>query len=219
MNLRGGAGASPHAWFVGGVLLLSTVVFSVATYSTVSMTLGGVLTTTLFAGALLLFAYGFRRSESVTGRRPLGTAALTLLAVWVLCGAILTDILAVGFPDAMGPVLSVFGTVNVFVQFGLSLIAVVQIGRTGVVPLPWRWMPAYVLAGLTIVWVLTSIVVATADQETANGFVLLISVVDGLVRVGGTVLLGVGAIVLADRTVRRVPSRDPSTIDLTGSTV
>lgn len=71
-----------RAWFIGGVLLLATVVLGVALQPAVSLIVdGGTIGTTLFSASLLVFAFGIRGSGSVTARRPLGTAALTALAV------------------------------------------------------------------------------------------------------------------------------------------
>lgn len=68
----------------------------------------------------------------ITARRPLGTAALTALAAWVLLGQVLWPIFRAGSADpGLSPVLSY---VDSLVQFTLALIAVVQITRAGVVP-------------------------------------------------------------------------------------
>ena len=65
------------AWVIGGALLIATVVVSTPLSWYFG---GGVITAVLFAAALLVFAFGIRGSGSVTGRRPLGTAALVVLA-------------------------------------------------------------------------------------------------------------------------------------------
>jgi hypothetical protein len=193
---------APRAWFIGGALLLATVLVGVAQPAMLQLTFGGSLPTILFSAALLLFAFGIRGSGSVTALRPLGTAALTALAAWLLLGSVLEEIIAASFANDPAPGgLLVFGYVDSFVCFALALVAVMQIARAGVVPAPWNWAPAWVVGAASASWLFLAIV----DVGTAQGdgiFTALLLSVDGLLRVGGTVLLGVLAIVLADRARR-----------------
>lgn len=199
---QGGVPLVRHSWFAGGALLLASVALA-ATQSASLFIPAVTLQTALFAAALLVFAFGRNRSESVTGRRPLGTAALVLLAAWVLARIVVTPMLAIGIGDALPGALVALGTVDPFVKFGLSLVAVVQIKRANVVPRPWNWAPAIALAALTAAWVLSLAPAAAIDQATAQNIAVAVSAVDGLIRVCNTVVLGVVAILLADRAGQR----------------
>lgn len=191
-----------RAWMIGGALLLTTVVIGVAQPALSLIPLGGSIRPVLFSAALLVFAFGIRGSGSVTARRPLGSIALTALAAWLLLGWVLQDIIASTFSnDSLPTGLMAFGYVDSYVKFALALVAVVQIARAGVVPGPWKWAPAGVVGAASISWLLIEVVSVGSTQGFGLGTVALLSV-DALVRVGGTVLLGVLAIVLADRTSR-----------------
>ncbi|TFD68075.1 hypothetical protein [Cryobacterium ruanii] len=188
-----------RAWLLGGALLLATVVIGVAQPALSLIPLGGNIRPALFAAALLVFALGIRGSGSVTARRPLGTIALILLAVWMLLGSVLENVIASSFSnDPLPSSLMAFGYVDSFVRFALAFIAVMQIARAGVVPAPWKWVPAVVVGAASVSWLLMAVLSVGIRQGYGLGAVAVLSV-DALVRVGGTVLLGVLAIVLADR--------------------
>ncbi|MET0934064.1 MAG: hypothetical protein ABWX56_10145 [Mycetocola sp.] len=199
----GGAIDVRHPWFIGGALLLATVVLGVVAVSPEAVFLGGTLGPVLFAASLLVFAFGIRGSGSVTARRPLGTAALTVLAVWGLLDLALSDVFQTemtgdGFPAAV----TVFATVDPYVEFALSLVAVTQIIRAGVVPAPWNWAPAWALAALTVSWLVSALGAAATTPGSDMRVIFAVLTVDGLVRVTCAVVLGVLAIVLADRASR-----------------
>jgi hypothetical protein len=195
---------SGRAWFVGGALLLATVPLEVATHSTGAGIVGTyTITTVLFSASLLVFAFGIRGSGSITARRPLGTTALAILAIWALLGWVLTDVVSASAPyNSPSAAMLMFGHVDPFVEFAVALVAVVQIARAGVVPSPWNWAPAWALLAMTVPWLLWQIIAAGATQETASTATFFVSGVDGLVRVGNTIFLGVLAIVLSDRARR-----------------
>lgn len=203
---QGGALSVALAWFVGGVLLLATVVLGAVLEPPGPLLLGGgILATLCFSAALLVFAFGVRGSGSVTARRPLGTLALTLLAVWVVVGFVLTDVFgSSASADGVSPALVVFSYVDPYVRFALALVAVIQVGRAGVVPAPWNWAPAWTLAALTVPWLVSTVIVAATTEGSAITTLLFLSSVDTLARVGSAIFLGVLAIVLADRS-RRSP--------------
>ncbi|TFD52031.1 hypothetical protein E3T46_08050 [Cryobacterium sp. Hh11] len=103
--------------------------------------------------------------------------------------------------DPAPSALVVFGYVDSFVRFALALVAAVQIAGAGAVPTPWNWVPAWVVGAASTSW-LFSAIVSVGATERCNIFTAFLPSMDGLVRVGGTVLLGVLAIVLADRACR-----------------
>ncbi|MET3770236.1 hypothetical protein ABIB15_002944 [Marisediminicola sp. UYEF4] len=172
---------------------------------------GGTLSTVLFSAALLIFAFGIRRAGSITARRPLGTAALTVLAVWLLLDLALAGVVASSISSDTAPTaVLAFAYVNVFVQFLLALVAVMQIGRLGVVPSPWNWAPAWALAAVSASWLLTQVLGALGTTQGAIGLSNALMSLESLTRTGGTVLIAVLAIVLADRMNRPQPTADTS---------
>ncbi|WP_394770824.1 hypothetical protein [Lacisediminihabitans sp.] len=183
---------------IGGVLLLATVVIGLAVqpgtpFSTVLSIFGMVL----FSASLVVFAFGIRGHGSVTARKPLGTAALTALAIWVLVIPTLEDLyFSRDYPS--GPLLGL-GDIDYFVRFATALVAVVQIARAGVVPRPWNWAPTWVLAATAAEWLIEVIAFGSlqGDQQVAAGALMSLG---ALVRVGGAVFLGILAIVLANRS-------------------
>ena len=202
MKSQRSASDASLAWLIGGALLLITVVIGVAQPAVSLIPFGANIRPVLFSAALVLFAFGIRGSGSVTARGPLGTFALTALAAWLLLGAILQEIIASTYSnDPLPAGLFSFGYVDSFVKFALALVAVMQIARAGVVPAPWNWVPAGVVGAASVSWLLMAIVTVNIDQGFGLEAVAVLSV-DALVRVGGTVLLGVVAIVLADRVSR-----------------
>jgi hypothetical protein len=215
-SLHGGAFTVRHTWFVGGSLLLAAVVLgSSSQFPGPLFTVASVLGSVSFSASLLIFAFGFRRSESVTARRPLRTTALTLLAVWVLLGPVLGGILASSSTEEEFPsALLVHGTIDPYLRFALALVAVLQVGRAGVVLAPWNWVPAWALAALTVPWVLGQIVAAGPSPESEMGTMMVIGALDALIRTTATVVLGVVAIVLADR--ERRSARDRPEVEISG---
>jgi hypothetical protein len=195
-----------RTWFVGGTLFLASAVL-VLTVSSADMWFpgGNDIGTIIVAAALLIFAFGYRGSGSVTGRRPLGTAALVLLAVWLLLQPVLTGLFITGIEQGYltGSFVG-FGYADYLVQFTLALIAVMQIARAGVVPRPWNWAPAAALAAACTSWILLQVIAVEIGVSggTPLRLIIAITTIDSLVRLGGTVFLGVLAIVLADRAVR-----------------
>jgi hypothetical protein len=196
--------APGRAWIIGGVLFLASVVVGVRTLPLIALVAwGNILGTVLFSAALVVFAVGIRGAGSVTARKPLGTIALCALAVWTPAIAIVPRVQAVGLSSS-GDLLT-FGYVTTFVQFVLALIAVVQIGRAAVVPRPWQWTPAWVLAAVAVLWVLEQLIgIGVSTGQTVPAIATVVMTLDGLVRVAASVLFGVLTIVFA----RRVPQAE-----------
>lgn len=205
------------AWVIGGVLLIAAMLVGVVVqYGSLLGSGGAVVAAIWFPAALLVFAFGVRGSGSVTDRRPLGTAALTALAAWVLLGQILLPTFRSGSVDP--GLLLALGFIDSLVQFTLALIAVVQIARAGVVPRPWNWAPSWALAAIAVPWVLEQIIAAGAAQTQDAPFVVAaVLTLDSFVHVGSAVFLGVLAIVLANtsRSSRRAATQPDN--DVVGS--
>ncbi|HEY8913294.1 hypothetical protein [Lacisediminihabitans sp.] len=203
--------ASRRAWVLGGALLLATVVIGVAVQpGTVFVTVSSILETVLFSASLLVFAFGIRGHGSLTARRPLGTAALTVLAIWALLMPLLQNFyFSRDYPPV--PLLG-FGYLDSFVRFAAALVAVIQIARAGVVPRPWNWAPTWALAAIAAQW-LTEVVAIGSVQDGQLAAVGILGSLGALVRVGSAVFLGILAIVLANRpsgsqTVAVYPTSD-----------
>lgn len=195
---------SVATWLTGGGLLLGSVVVGAAAGSGFVPWLG-MVSSVLFSAALLVFAFGIRGAGSVTARRPLGTVALAGLAVWLLLGAALTDVLASRMADGSASTpLQVFAYVDAAVQFALAVIVVVQIYRAGVVPAPWNRVPGVCLAAVTLMWLLHQTLGFSRAFDPQVVTVVLL-VLNTVVRVGSTILFGVLAVVFADRA-RRGPA-------------
>ncbi|WP_354498638.1 hypothetical protein [Mycetocola sp. 2940] len=140
---------------------------------------------------------------------------MAVLAAWVLLDPVLSAIFRSELAgDVLPAALTVFSTVDPYVRFALALVTVTQIVRSGVVPAPWSWAPAWALAALTLSWLVSAIVTATASPGSDMRAIVAVVTVDGLVRVSCAVVLGVLAIVLADRSGRTaaVPVLSPSDV-------
>ena len=196
------------ALLIGGGLLLASVVITVIAQPPL-FPYAEMVGPAFFSAALLVFAFGVRGEGSVTARRPVGTTALALLAVWHLLGSVLYGVIGDDFSNA--PTLFMaFAYADSFVQFALALVAVMQIARLGAVPAPWNWVPAVIVAAVTVTWLLLQVLGGgSATVDGPNLLTWLLMGMDGLARIGGTVLLGVIAIVLADRVNRRATADVP----------
>lgn len=189
------------AWMLGGSLMIGSVVVVVLVW-TFPFNLPGafLLSPALFSSSLILFAFGIGGAGSITARRPLGTLALTALAVWEVASASAASLL----PSAFGaPTESFFaaavlaGLIDAAVRCALGVIAVVQIARAGVLPRPWNWAPAWALAAVAAAWlvqtVLGALPASSAMPAIGQGWL------EGLARGCATTFLGALAIFLAKR--------------------
>ncbi len=187
-----------HPWLVGGALLIAGEVVALGLSSIpFAGGWGRLLAAGCFAGALLIFAFGMRGEGSVVGRRLLGRAALTALAVWSLVRVLLDPLL---FPPA-GPLEAAFamGYSDLLVPFALASIAAAEVGRARVVPHPWRWVPGWVLVGAAVPALIALLVSASDPTGSSAVITVTLSGISGLTHVGGVVLLGVAAIILGTR--------------------
>lgn len=186
-----------RTWAVGGVLLLaSTLVAAPMGPTWVGFV---VIAQVLRAAGIILLALGFSPRESIVGRRPLGVIALFVFAlspviVWLPVGATYTS------TDSMVPAPGdlAIGYVGIFIPVAAALIAVVQIGRVGIVPRPWRWAPLMAFAAHTaaaLALQIAIVAVPTAPQEYLLGWMAFAEFVDRVVWVG----LGALAVFLGGR--------------------
>lgn len=107
--------------------------------------------------AVLVFAIGVGVAGSVTGVRRPRMVPLIVAAVLLNLGMlVLQDLAAVSIqvvyiggvdPYIVLGVIAVLDGVVVVVGIVFSIIAGIQIGRAGVVPRPWAWLPLPVMVG------------------------------------------------------------------------
>ncbi|MDT0180890.1 hypothetical protein Q9S36_11870 [Microbacterium sp. ARD31] len=180
-------------WTIGGIGLIGSGVAGIL----LSATLGSSLTDTLaflvdllWAAAVLVFAIGSSAHDSITARRPLGTITLALVAVSPLAVRVIGL-----FQDPMNPTPLIPWEVTTFMPLALSLVAVVQIARAGVVPRRWRWTPAIAL-GVQVASVAIGQLLMM-DQASAMQTIGLASALGMLGFLAGTVGLGIIALVAA----------------------
>lgn len=212
-QLRGHAAQSQpsFAWFIGGGLLLASVVITVIAQPAVLVPLAGTVGPALFSAALVVFAFGVRGSGSVTAHSPLGTAALVVLAVWLLVGSVLYGVNGDSIWNDAPATVTAFTYADSFGQFALALVAAIQIARLGAVPAPWKWVPTWIVAAVSVTWLLLQLVGGGSATVFGPSLVTwILTGLDGIARIGGTVLLGVIAIVLADRANHRSGATRPA---------
>lgn len=184
-------------WTIAGALMITSAVVGNMASSPLWSVVGAWVSAVFSAAALVLFAFGLRRSGSVTDRRPVGTAAIVALGLWSIA-------LPVAQSTSIGASLGQPAwTTEALVRFAVALVAVVQIARVGAVPRPWQWAPAFALAAVALSWVVGEL----APGVSAEGWFF----VDSLVRLAAGVFVGVVAIVLGIRASVRTVIIAPKT--------
>lgn len=206
--------APMRAWVWGGALLVASVVLQMSTWTMLQFggpTASGVVAwvaQAVFAAALLLFAFGWLGRGSVVARRPLGIAAIVVLAVFPLAEQLLWA-LVLGILAVAEDALPALGTAVLAAQLIVAIVAVAEIARAGVVPRPWNGAPALGLTLVAGVSALTQMVGVTAAPTGPTGWFGLLIALQQLVGVVVPVLLGVLAIVLGLRPAPSPAPREP----------
>lgn len=183
---------------LGGILLIAaTLVVAVPAPTLRSVPGGEFAGPALFSAALLVFAFGLRGAGSITARRPLGTAALALLAVWTFADGLLWRFTPLGSlpPDQQ----ALLGTSIPLVTAALAAVACVQIARAGVLPRPWNWAPTWALIAVVVPSLLQMLLAAAGPASSSQDLLIALVGLDGLVRAAAGVFLGIMAILLASR--------------------
>lgn len=189
------------AWTIGGALLIASTFVAAFLGPVLWSVPGGELVgPVLVAVALLLFAFGFRGAGSVTARRPLGTVALVLLALWSFADRAVWWLLPLdeSTPERFGFLFAAIPLLRAV----LAAVACVQIARAGVAPAPWNWAPCWALVAVILPPLAQALLVAAAPQSADQAILTLLVSLDGLARAAAAVFLGVLAIVLANRLDR-----------------
>lgn len=150
----------------------------------------------IFAVSILLFAVGLSRDDSVVSRRPLGMAALAIVAIWPLIAFAISRVMGPGVsPD--DDAWMAYGYIALFVPAASGLIAAMQIARSSRVPAPWRWAPAWVLAAQALVWVISQTIFISVRPGDVQPFADLVQILGMLASIPGTLGLGILALILA----------------------
>lgn len=202
-------------WTIGGVGLVLCAVIGMLRYSLPGVDSGVALALdVVFAAAVLLFAIGLSREASVVARRPLGVVALAVVALWPIVVRIAQPLLptmdAATFDaglDAYREVESLLTAVffvNLLVSLAAALIAVVQIARAEIVPIPWRWAPLWALIASVLAGVLPQLLFAFAGPAGSQNLTEVVFVLGALGFLARTLGLGIIALVLAARDRRSV---------------
>ena len=187
-------------WVVAGALLLVSAFIGYALENVPGLSgyLAGPL---LWAASLLILAF---TRDSITARRPLGTIALVVTAVLPFAIRVLTTALgsAVALDADALRQLVVVGYAQSLLQFAAALVAIVRIGRTGVVPAPWRWAPAWALGVVTAIWIAEQLVGLTVPPGGGIPLIGTIAALGAIARIGSAVVLGALALALGMRLLR-----------------
>jgi hypothetical protein len=194
--------------YIGGGLLLGSLIIALVPF------VGQTASALIFSAALVVLAFGVRGVGSVTARRPIGTIALTLLALWNLLRAVFHNVVDFGYSSWLtSDAMRTLTDLEAFATFALALVVVVQIARVGAVPAPWKWAPAIILAVLSVIWLLLSLIpFDSASLDFPNPVLWFLTSFDSLTRMSATMLLGIIAIVLGDRANRSsVPAKEKNT--------
>lgn len=197
-------------WRTGGTLLAVSGLLGLGGQSLLGLTpVTGVVVDAFWFAGVVVFAIGLSRGGSVVARRPLGTAAMLVLAAAPLSRTLFS--LAVGTqmdPDApILRVLSVVLSATSILAIAAGLIAAVQIARLDAVPRRWRWAPMWawgISVGLAVVQALVFTAVSLGDgsPELAASW-------SGIALVGFlAATLGLGVVALIAAAAERPESVD-----------
>ncbi|KQZ25174.1 hypothetical protein [Microbacterium sp. Root553] len=157
------------------------------------------VTDVLFAASVLLFAVGLSREASVVSRRPLGVAALAIVAIWPLLSSVITRAMGPGVSPDDGA-WTTYGYIALFIPTAAGLVAAMQIARSDTVPSPWRWAPAWVLGMQALVWAVSQAVLVTARPENVQSFADPFHMFGTLTSLAATLGLGILTLILAARS-------------------
>lgn len=197
-----------RTWMLGGALLAASALLGLALQS---FQLTGLpfmsLSDLLFAAGAVIFAVGLGPAGSVTARRPLGTIAIIALAAWLLLAMPLQQLLLpmeVSFEDPAErggyfQLVNAVGITAEAVSLMLAIIAVVRIGRSGVVQRPWAWAPLWALVVVVVARTLLSGMVPVPGLTENQEALLALVGLSGFLVAASVGFLGVLAMILAVR--------------------
>lgn len=186
------------AWTIGGSLLVAYAALMLVFSSGQAWIPGSaLLLATVWAGALLVLAFGIRRSGSVVARRPLGVTALVIAAVHPLVSMLVLILVPL---DPSDPTAGTMMTQTLaVVQLAALAVAAVVIGRSGAVPHRLRWVPLIVLAVSAGAQIALQVVAVGVPNALAQPG--MVGLFQGAALLGtlGILVLGILTIVFAPR--------------------
>ncbi|SJN39239.1 hypothetical protein FM104_10410 [Microbacterium esteraromaticum] len=199
-----------RTWAIGGGLL---TVAGLLIFSPLSW-----LAPLLAVASAVVFAVGIGRGGSVVGTTPLGRVALITVAVLIAFVAPGLEQLAVAsmflsyrgniHPEVILVVSGVLLLLLAIIGIALASIAGVRIGRAGVVPRPWAWLPLPLLLGGVVASLLKAAITSVSALSWMAAFSQEYAVLS-MVQIGGTVMLGLVALGLGAREYFRAPDAAP----------
>ena len=197
-------------WTIGGVGLVLCGVVGMLQYSLPYA--GSFLTITrevVFAAAILLFAAGLSREASVVARRPLGVAALAVVALWPIILRIAEPLLpnmdaasSDAGMDAYRSAAGVWTTVfymDLVVSLAAAVVVVVQVARARILPERWRWAPLWALLVSVAAAVIPPLLLVSLGPVADQNILGAASALGSLGFLAQTLGLGIIALVLAAR--------------------
>ncbi|MBN9157071.1 hypothetical protein [Microbacterium sp.] len=193
-----------RTWVLGGALLIASATAMLAALGRLSVLIPVV--DPLFALGALVLAVGIGRAGSVTARRPLGTGAVIGLVVVMVGQRLIYSAFAspsvqeVPLQNSASPLELVFPVVQSAMLL-LAITAVVQIGRTAVVPRPWNWAPLWALIAVVLARALPTAPFWSPLLSSGENVAPLFQAFDVLMLLNplAVAFLGVVAIVLGTR--------------------
>lgn len=189
------------AWIIGGSLLAAhSAVILMFNGMPMPLPGGDLVLAVVWAGALLVLAFGIRRSGSVVSRRPLGVTALVVAAVMPIVSMLVWVVVPVDFSD---PTSVMVGQALAVIDLAALAVAAVAIARAGAVPHRLRWVPLIVLAVCAGVQIAVQAVAVTAPDALAQPGVIAFFMGATLLGTLGILLLGILTIVFAPRVQAR----------------
>lgn len=197
---------------VGGALLIASAVARLAWLIVVSRGVAVPLTalhwssTLALSAALLVFAFGLRRSPSgsIVARRRLAVTAMVVLAAWPLVEGVVSSRLP--FTPGTADFHRGIGYASIAVQLGASIVSVVAIARAGVIRGPLRWAPAWALASVAVPQLLIQVFGAASGPDLAaseTDVIVTVMTLGQLAVVAAPLTLGVLSLMLASRSAAR----------------
>lgn len=190
---------------VGGILLLAqaaalllTMAMAGAVGSIPLLSWIGILVS---SAALVIFAIGIGRQGSLVARRPLGVAALLVLAVWPFVDRTIEAFIPITIDSV--DFWQSWGYASLAVRVCAAIIAVVEIARAGVIRGSLRWAPMWALVAIAVPQVVMNLAYAAPGYQSLDlaGPIVGLS---QLVSVGVPLTLGVLAVVRS-RTRQSAP--------------
>lgn len=184
-------------WLWGGILLVAS---AVAEFAFPPFLAGRGLVSALFlAAGVCLFALGGGVGRNIFGGDRFATVAAVLLSVLVI-GTGIVGLL----PDGVGPGWNQLwvGSAVGIARLVLTVVLVVQVGRSQALPARWRWAPLWAVALECVGWGVTQLVLI--NTGTAAGLATLwVTSWGSFVAVSVTIFIGILGILVAQP--RHVP--------------